>query len=97
MADHRVEIITVEDVSDNRAHCVVRCLEGTVRVGEVLTVLELADGTRHDVSLTVAQIMRYGKPMTWFDPPHGALLELSGAAVGLLAERSCLVAPSSAD
>jgi ribosomal protein S28E/S33 len=97
LADHRVGIEIVEDVSCDGARCLVRCLEGPVRVGVVFTTLELSGGTRREVSLRVSRITRYGKPAEFFDPPHSALMELSGAEAGLLAVDSVLAAPAGSD
>jgi hypothetical protein len=92
LADHRVGIEVVEDVSGDRASRVVRCLAGTVAVGDVFATLELPDGARGEVSLWVAGITRYGKAVEFVDPPHSAMLELSGDGVHLLAPGSVLAA-----
>ena len=79
-------------MSGDRAGCVVRCLAGTVAVGDVFTTLELSDGATSEVSLRVAGITRYGKAVEFVDPPHSAVLELSGDGVHLLAPGSVLAA-----
>ncbi|AYG81082.1 hypothetical protein DWB77_03220 [Streptomyces hundungensis] len=84
MASDKVQIYSVEKLSGNSAVCIVRCVGGVVRVGQALTVeveSHTADSAR-DVTLTA--LVRYGRNVDFFDPPHAAKVHLSGPGAPML-------------
>jgi hypothetical protein len=86
----RISLEHVEDVVADTATCIVRCLEGTVSVGDVFNVATSANGAAVTVSMRVVRIWRYGRVADLLDPPHTAKLELASQDVGLLPGLSLL-------
>ncbi|MGW3459871.1 hypothetical protein ACWDE9_09865 [Streptomyces olivaceoviridis] len=83
-ADARLLIHSVE-VEVTTATCVARCVGGVVRIGQRFGV-GLDDRTRDDAPLvTLEGILRYGRPVDFVDPPHSALVRLTGDAVVMMA------------
>lgn len=77
-ADARISVEGIEQMTANSAACPVRCLEGTVSLGDVFDTAVFTDGHLGSVSLRVAGLWRYGRPTDLLDPPHTAKLELTG-------------------
>jgi hypothetical protein len=77
----RVGIENVEQLSDQVAVCVVRCLGGSVSAGDIFGIAVTEDGIHNSVELRVTTIWRYGRTVDLLDPPHSARLELTGADV----------------
>ncbi|EME55669.1 hypothetical protein H074_25095 [Amycolatopsis decaplanina DSM 44594] len=75
----RLGVESVEQVSQEKAVCVVRCLGDQVSVGDVLSTAIFEDGTSTKVDLRVVTILRYERPVELLDSPHSAKLELAGA------------------
>ncbi|MFB7515529.1 hypothetical protein [Streptomyces sp. NPDC056144] len=79
----RIEIYWVDpDPSDHgeSAWCVVRCLGGVIRVGDVLS--QEGTGERY----VVDGIERYGRTVPFFDPPHSGRVHLTGGPCERLGE-----------
>lgn len=68
----------IESVAPDHASCVVRCLDGTVSVGQVFSRLELPDGNVLPVSLVLGEIVRYNRRVEFFDVAHAARVRLAG-------------------
>ncbi|MEU9111849.1 hypothetical protein AB0D04_08675 [Streptomyces sp. NPDC048483] len=93
MADPgRLQIHTVESTDGTAARCVVRCVGGTVRPGETFTVARSPAGDDTPVHLTLTRINRYGHQVALVDPPHSALVDLSGAGTRTLVRGTVLTA-----
>ncbi|MGW0699566.1 hypothetical protein ACWD0A_09575 [Streptomyces sp. NPDC002867] len=75
-----LRIHTVEPVDARTAVCVVRCVGGVIRPGQVY------DGGR----LRLEAIDRYGRGVDLVDPPHSAKVRFSGDGVARLRARSVI-------
>ncbi|MFE6919615.1 hypothetical protein ACFVAV_01080 [Nocardia sp. NPDC057663] len=73
-----LEVVEIQSAPSAQAVCVVRCLSGTVEVGDIATSGVMHDGNRISLSLEVSVMLRYGMRCDLLDPPHSALLRLSG-------------------
>ena len=67
----------VEHTSPSQVECIVRCLSGTVKIGDTAYGGILRDGHEIALELTVANIFRYGRTCDLLDPPHNAILNFS--------------------
>lgn len=74
-----LEIVQFRPVGSALSECVVRCLSGTLRIGDVVSSHWAGDGTEVVVCLEVSRILRYGQDCDLLDPPHNAMLNLVGA------------------
>ncbi|MFE1951974.1 hypothetical protein ACFW9D_16060 [Streptomyces sp. NPDC059524] len=79
----RLQLVSVEAEAESESEaegdedevvCVVWCVGGVVRVGDVFAV----DGVVGEARWAVSRIDRYGRPVEMFDPPHGARVILVG-------------------
>ncbi len=81
-------VISVEGVEkstgDGVVACFVRCLEGTVSIGDAFDVAVLNSGASVSVALRIVRIWRYGRGADLLDPPHTAKLELAGRDAELI-------------
>lgn len=77
----KLQIYEVEEASDLGGTCVVRCISGVARVGQVFTPAPADDDVPADLHLTLSRIERYRNDVEFFDPPHTARVELSGGSV----------------
>lgn len=91
MAESRIGIELVEQSSGEQASCLVRCLEGTVLVGQVFDRLEGPGSAVRPVSLRLTGLLRYDREVEFFDPPHTGRARLTGTGVGELAQGMSLV------
>ncbi len=66
--------LAVEDAS---GPVVVRCVEGTIRTGDLFHRLELGGEVR-EICLELTELRRYGRPVEFIDPPHSAQAVLRG-------------------
>lgn len=73
-----IEVVEIQAATSEQAVCVVRCLSGTVEIGDIATSGVLHDGNRIALGRTVSVMLRYGKHCDLLDPSHSALLRLSG-------------------
>lgn len=71
-----LQVCSVEEADVTGGVCVVRCVGGVARAGQVYAVGESRMGLRH--------IERYGRPVGSFDAGHVAKVRLTGAMVALL-------------
>ncbi|WP_327683173.1 hypothetical protein [Streptomyces sp. NBC_00467] len=87
----RIQIESVEQSSDTGGKCIVRCVGGVPRVGDVFTSDEISGLALVKVRLTLDRIERYeGRFVQFFDPPHAARIHVSGEGVGLLTRWSVI-------
>ncbi|MFD3545621.1 hypothetical protein ACFWUW_08355 [Streptomyces sp. NPDC058655] len=77
-----LQVYSVEEADVTGGVCVVRCVGGTARTGQVYAVGELRLGLR--------RIERYGVPAGSFDAGHVARVHLTGAVVALLSRGQVL-------
>lgn len=84
MAIAELQVYSVEEADVTGGVCVVRCLGGVARAGQVYAVGELRLGLR--------RIERYGRDVAFFDAGHMAKVHLTGALVALLARGQVLTA-----
>ena len=75
-------LLSVESVERASAHelmCTVRCLDGTVALGNTFDAVEADGRSSVAVSLLVTQMYRYEDVAVKFiDPPHGARIVMAG-------------------
>ncbi|MFI5615994.1 hypothetical protein [Streptomyces sp. NPDC051567] len=76
MAIAELQVYSVEEADVTGGVCVVRCVGGVARAGQVYAVGELR--------LSLRRIERYGRPVAFFDAGHAARVHLAGAVVALL-------------
>lgn len=76
MSIAELQVYCVEEADVTGGVCVVRCVGGVARAGQVYAVGESRMGLRH--------IERYGRPVGSFDAGHVAKVHLTGAMVALL-------------
>ncbi|WP_405921612.1 hypothetical protein [Streptomyces sp. NBC_00122] len=71
-----LQVYSVEEADVTGGVCVVRCVGGVARAGQVYAVGELR--------LWLRRIERYGRPVASFDAGHTARVRLTGPVVALL-------------
>ncbi|MFD3537879.1 hypothetical protein ACFWUQ_00020 [Streptomyces sp. NPDC058662] len=84
MSIAELQVYSVEEADVRGGVCVVRCVGGVARAGQVYAVGELRVGLRG--------IERYGRPVTSFGAGHTARVHLTGAVVALLTGGQVLTA-----
>ncbi|MFF9050975.1 hypothetical protein ACF09Z_07405 [Streptomyces erythrochromogenes] len=82
MSIAELQVYSVEEADVTGGVCVVRCIGGVARAGQVYAVGESRMGLRH--------IERYGRPVGSFDAGHTAKVHFSGAMVALLSRGQVL-------
>ncbi|MGW5420578.1 hypothetical protein [Streptomyces sp. NPDC003943] len=83
----KLQVHSIEQRDDYGGVCVVRCIGGVVRMGQAF----LIEHGQHPRSLTLERIERYRQPVEFFDPPHSALIYLSGGPLTGIHEGTVLV------
>lgn len=93
----RLQIYSTDERGTDFAICVVRCVGGVVHSG-CHFLIESTDDTDNSAlsTLSLDWIERYGRLIDFIDPPHSALVRLSGKSVSLL-ERGVILTTASAD
>lgn len=91
----RLQIYEVERSSDLEGVCIVRCIGGVVRRGQIFVPEGITEKLATDVHLTITEIEWYGKNVDFIDPPHAARVYFSGGSVGNLTRGSVLTGPAS--
>ncbi|MEU1867088.1 hypothetical protein [Streptomyces gardneri] len=86
----RLQIYSIEQENTHGGVCIVRCIGGIARVGQMFLV-EGEESGRSGSRFTLDQIDRYNRQVDFFDPPHNARVHLSGRPVAGLNEGSVLV------
>ncbi|MFG2876044.1 hypothetical protein ACGFYU_13730 [Streptomyces sp. NPDC048337] len=76
MSIAELQVYSVEEADATGGVCVVRCIGGVARAGQVYAAGELRLGLR--------RIERYGRSVGFFDAGHMAKVHLTGAVVALL-------------
>ncbi|WP_330331416.1 hypothetical protein OHS33_17830 [Streptomyces sp. NBC_00536] len=76
MSIAELQVYSVEEADVSGGVCVVRCIGGVARAGQVYAAGESRLGLR--------RIERYGRPVGFFDAGHVAKVHLTGAVVALL-------------
>ncbi|MEU9298972.1 hypothetical protein [Streptomyces sp. NPDC048269] len=84
MSIAELQVYSVEEADVTGGVCVVRCVGGVARAGQVYAVGELRLGLR--------RIERYGRTVGFFDAGHVAKVHLTGAVVALLSRGQVLTA-----
>ncbi|MEV8227709.1 hypothetical protein AB0P41_16925 [Streptomyces sp. NPDC079167] len=87
-----LQIYEVEYGDDHGGVCVVRCLGGVVRTGQVFLAPTATTEPAPAVTLTTTRIECYGREVPFLDPPHTARVTLSGGPVAGLARGTVLSA-----
>ncbi|MFE9562465.1 hypothetical protein ACFYM0_15320 [Streptomyces sp. NPDC006487] len=82
MSFAELQVCAVEAADAAGGVCVVRCIGGVARAGQVYAVGELRIGLR--------RIERYGRAVGFFDAGHVAKVHLTGSVVALLARGQVL-------
>ncbi|MEU9142543.1 hypothetical protein [Streptomyces sp. NPDC048349] len=82
MSIAELQVYSVEEADATGGVCVVRCVGGVARAGQVYAVGELRLGLR--------RIERYGRTVGFFDAGHVAKVHLTGAVVALLSRGQVL-------
>ncbi|MFE0604006.1 hypothetical protein ACFW2T_29590 [Streptomyces sp. NPDC058892] len=82
MSIAELQVYSVEEVDVTGGVCVVRCIGGVARAGQVYAVGASRMGLRH--------IERYGRTVGSFDAGHTAKVHFSGAIVALLSRGQVL-------
>ncbi|MFD4240090.1 hypothetical protein ACFWP3_00475 [Streptomyces sp. NPDC058525] len=77
-----LQVYSVEEADVTGGVCLVRCVGGVARAGQVYAVGELR--------LVLRRIERYGRPVGFFDAGHVAKVHLTGAVVALLSRGQVL-------
>ncbi|MEV2203112.1 hypothetical protein [Streptomyces fradiae] len=93
MADSEMlQVYSVDTASDRSGTCIVRCVAGVVRIGDVFTTVEDSPTTATTL-LSVEKIERYHEVfVNSFDPPHAAKVHFSGPGVKSLKRGDILIA-----
>ncbi|MFE0771737.1 hypothetical protein [Streptomyces sp. NPDC058861] len=86
----KLQIYSVEQDSADGSICVVRCIGGVARVGQIF-VAQGEESDRPSQRYTLERIDRYNRRVEFFDPPHNARVHLSGRPLAGLSEGSILV------
>lgn len=80
-----LQIYSVEEKSAAVAGCIVRCVGGVVRTGQLFKPRPNADVTEGcPALLRLDWIKCYGKVAEFLYPPYSAMVQLSGDGVSLL-------------
>ncbi|MFD9405711.1 hypothetical protein ACFWBN_01640 [Streptomyces sp. NPDC059989] len=82
MSIAELQVYSVEEADGTGGVCVVRCIGGVARAGQVYAAGELR--------LWLRRIERYGRSVGFFDAGHVAKVHLSGAVVALLSRGQVL-------
>ncbi|WP_139140478.1 hypothetical protein [Streptomyces thermolilacinus] len=96
MADpEMLQVHAVENATDHSGTCIVRCISGVVRIGDVFTTAENSPNTATTL-LSIEKIERYREVFVDFiDPPHAAKVHFSGPGTGSLEHGDILIAAHS--
>ncbi len=89
--DSRLQVHSVEQDLPDGGVCVVRCIGGIARVGQRFRLEDDWRTGRPSGALVLGRIERYGRAVDFFDPPHNALIHLSGGPLTRLWWESVLV------
>jgi len=75
-----LQVERVELLSDDGVVCIVRCLSGSVKVGDTVRVLD-PDGDARSVIGTqmISNLWRYDRPVDFVDTPHVAKVSIGGS------------------
>ncbi|MFC9942171.1 hypothetical protein [Streptomyces pratensis] len=87
-----LRIYEVEYGDDHGGVCVVRCLSGVVRTGQLFLSPTVPPGSAPAVTLTATRIEWYGREVPSLDPPHTARVTFSGGTTAGLARGAVLSA-----
>lgn len=83
----RLQIYAVEASSPTGVICIVRCVGGIARAGQIFGVESATDAAGVGLGHVVLdRIDRYGRHVDFFDPPHSARVALSGGGVAALSK-----------
>ncbi|MFF0434940.1 hypothetical protein ACFYU9_22220 [Streptomyces sp. NPDC004327] len=85
-----LQVYSIEQCDEDGGVCIVRCISGVARVGQVF-LPEASDSSAKVRPLTLDRIERYRQPVEFFDPPHSAMVYLSGAPLTDLQRGTVLV------
>lgn len=77
--------------------CIVRCVGGTARPGQVFVLEDDQDTVGPENALVLDRIEKYRQPLESLDPPHSAAVLLSGGPLDRLREGDVLVSHPAPD
>ncbi|MFF0475120.1 hypothetical protein [Streptomyces sp. NPDC004284] len=77
--------------------CVIRCIGGTARVGQVFVLERDQDTVAPESTFVLDRIEKYRQPLEFLDPPHSAAVLLSGGPLDRLQEGDVLVSHPAPD
>ncbi|WP_225804092.1 hypothetical protein [Streptomyces sp. NK15101] len=77
--------------------CIVRCVAGVARVGQVFVLERDQDTAEPEGALTLEDIDKYRRSLEFIDPPHSAAVLLSGGPLDRLREGDVLVSHPAPD
>ncbi|MFI0925914.1 hypothetical protein ACH4TP_18535 [Streptomyces sp. NPDC021012] len=77
--------------------CIVRCVGGTARVGQVFVLERDQDTAGPENTLVLDRIEKYRQPLESLDPPHSAAVLLSGGPLDRLRAGDVLVSHPAPD
>jgi hypothetical protein len=80
----QLQIYAVEEVDSMSATCIVRCVGGIVRPGQLFDVNSLSGNPNERSHITLDWIDQYRQRVDFIDPPHSAKVHFSGGGVSLL-------------
>lgn len=88
MASGVLRVESVTDYDDTHATCIVRCVQGSVKVGDVISCGRSQEGRTQELLLRLEMILRYERAVSLLDTPHVAKIKVAG--VGASAVVSCV-------
>lgn len=80
----QIQIFSVEEKSPHEAICIVRCVGGIVRPGQSFDIGSVVDRGGRKAYVVLDWIERYRSRVDFIDPPHSAMVHLSGEGVAML-------------
>lgn len=80
----RLQIYEVEEIKAASAICIVRCVGGIVRPGQLFVIESTVESPSKAFRVSLDWIECYGRRVEFVDPPHNARVQLAGDGVSLL-------------
>ncbi|MFD3437528.1 hypothetical protein ACFWU3_08485 [Streptomyces sp. NPDC058685] len=92
----RIQIYEVVEETGSGGVCIVRCVGGVARVGQIFMLEASPNRPSGTVRLRLDRIERYGQDVDAFDVMHTAKVHLTGGTMSGLVRGSILAAGPSA-
>ncbi|MET7887108.1 hypothetical protein [Streptomyces avermitilis] len=80
----KIQIYSIEEQDSRMATCIVRCVGGEVRTGQLFGVGASGGVPADETQVALDWIERYGQRTDFLSPPHSAMIHLSGRGAALL-------------